>query len=116
MDEAGYLLGVSLFYSGNWSASLSEFSLAGIRHPKSPFIGRARVLDRRREPQAGQLPDGVRQPHRVPGGRGRQPCIPRERPAGTGPWRSKGSDGTGKRRRASTRSFVIPRQPNMPPK
>jgi TolA-binding protein len=40
-EEAGYLLGVSLFYAGEWSASLSEFSLLGIRHPQSSFAGRA---------------------------------------------------------------------------
>ncbi len=39
-EEAGYLLGVSLFYAGRWSDSLSAFSLLGIRHPKSSFISR----------------------------------------------------------------------------
>jgi TolA-binding protein len=41
VEEAGYLLGVSLFYAGDWSASLAEFSLIGIRQPKSVFGGRA---------------------------------------------------------------------------
>jgi len=41
IDEAGYLLGVSLFYAGDWSGSLSVFSLTGIRRPKSVFASRA---------------------------------------------------------------------------
>jgi TolA-binding protein len=40
-EEAGYLLGVSLYYTGQWSESLSAFSLLGIRHPKSTLIPRA---------------------------------------------------------------------------
>ena len=40
-EEAGYLLGVSLYYAGQWSESLSAFSLLGIRHPKSSLIPRA---------------------------------------------------------------------------
>ncbi len=40
-EEAGYLLGVSLFYAGRWSDSLSEFSLLLIRNPKSSLNLRA---------------------------------------------------------------------------
>ena len=40
-EEAGYLLGVSLYYEGRWSESLSAFSLLGIRHPKSGLVPRA---------------------------------------------------------------------------
>jgi TolA-binding protein len=40
-EEAGYLLGVSLYYAGHWAESLSVFSLFGIRHPSSALFPRA---------------------------------------------------------------------------
>ncbi len=40
VEEASYLRGVSLFYAGRWSESLSAFSLFGIRHPGSAFLPR----------------------------------------------------------------------------
>ena len=40
-EEAGYLLGVSLFYAGRWTDSLSAFSLLGFRSPNSGLNSRA---------------------------------------------------------------------------
>jgi len=40
-DEAGYLLGVSLFYDGKWTDALEAFADQGTRHPRSALLPRA---------------------------------------------------------------------------
>lgn len=67
-EEAGYLVGVSKYYTGKWSDAVAALTVFQSRHPKSPLSARASYWIGASQLQLGSYDDALRSLSALPGG------------------------------------------------